>query len=89
MLFNLSCSRHFPTKQSGGGEILTKSNKGPHFFELNASAEPFNGNENCISEANNTAYAIPADADGLNMLTNKKDGWFTISELEVWEVTYL
>ena len=21
------------------------------------------------------------------MLTNKEDGWFTISELEVWEVT--
>jgi hypothetical protein len=23
----------------------------------------------------------------VNILTNKKDGWFTISELEVWEIT--
>ena len=34
-------------------------------------------------------YAIPVDGAGTNMLTNKKDGAFTISELEVWQVTYL
>ena len=33
-------------------------------------------------------YKIPIE-DGKNMLTNKEDGDFTITELEVWEVKYI
>ncbi len=29
-------------------------------------------------------FAIPPGEGGKNMLTNKKDGSFTISEIEVW-----
>ncbi len=51
--------------------------------------EPFNGYGNCSSHANKPGYFIPLDGAGKNMLTNKLDGSFTISELEVWEVVYL
>jgi hypothetical protein len=44
----------------------------------------------CRSWANAAGYGIPFDgACDINMLTNKKDLEFTISELEVWEVTYI
>ena len=90
MLFNLSCCRHFPTKQTGE-EIYCFNGWGPCFDGGNESElgafEPFNGNGNCRSHANKPVYGIPVDADGNNMLTNKKDGKFTISELEVWEIT--
>ena len=93
MLFNLSCCRHFPTKQTGR-EILCSSERGPCFTkdgnsELGAYYEPFNGDRCCGSYANKPGYRIPVDAEGKNMLTNKGDGRFTISELEIWEVTYL
>ncbi len=51
--------------------------------------EPFNGDGGCLSWANESGYRIPVDGAGTNMLTNKKDPGFTITELEVWEVTYL
>ena len=91
MLFNLSCCRHFPNKQRGE-EILCGSDCGPDFSgsgadELSALFEPFNGDGNCKSSANEPSYGIPVDANGNNMLTNKEDEEFTISELEVWEVT--
>ena len=38
--------------------------------------------------ANLSGYGILKDSDGKNMLTNKEDGNFTITELEVWEVTH-
>ena len=47
-----------------------------------------NGDGKCESSANETGYNIPLK-DGINMLTNKKDGEFTITELEVWEVEYI
>ena len=92
MLFNLSCCRHFPTKQTGE-EILCSRVLGPCFSggdgsELTAYDEPFNGVGNCYSYANYPGYGIPVDAQGINTLTNKEGGKFTISELEVWEVTY-
>ena len=34
-------------------------------------------------------YDIPVDDVGTNMLTNKKDTDFAISDLEVWQVTYI
>ncbi len=57
--------------------------------ELAAFYAPFNDDRNCISWANKFGYRIPVDGAGTNMLTNLEDGYFTITELEVWEVTYL
>jgi hypothetical protein len=91
MLFNLSKQSHFPSKRTGK-EIFCHSNYGPCFSgaygELSAR-EPFNGDNNCYSRAKYPGYDIPVDGAGTNMLTNKKDGYFTITELEVWQVTYL
>jgi hypothetical protein len=52
--------------------------------ELRA-CEPFNGDGKCVSCAYQSGYKIVIEG-GKNMLTNYKDGNFTISELEVWEV---
>ncbi len=49
---------------------------------------PFNREKNCYSYANQPGYKISVDQNGNNMLTNKKDGErFTITEIEVWEVS--
>ena len=37
-----------------------------------AHDEPFNGTNNCRSWTNDSAYKIPRDTDGTNMLTNEK-----------------
>jgi hypothetical protein len=90
MLFNLSCERHFQNKGTGY-EIFCTSDKGPYFGEwrdLCALNEPFNGDRNCGAYANISSYGIPKEGDK-NMLTNQKDGEFTITEFEVWEVFYL
>ena len=39
----------------------------------------------CRSSANRPGYKIVIEG-GKNMLTNKEDAKFTISEIEVWEV---
>jgi hypothetical protein len=88
MLFNLSKQSHFPNKRTGK-EIYCNSNWGPCFNggksnELSASGEPFNGENNCNSWAKEPGYGIPVNWWGTNMLTHKKDGKFTITELEVW-----
>ena len=88
-LFNLTRSRHFPSKATGK-EIYCAVNYGPCFnggiyAELAARSEPFNGKENCLSWANQPGYNIPL-VDGKNQLTNQGDEKFTISELEVWLV---
>jgi hypothetical protein len=57
--------------------------------ELGAVNKPFNGDGSCYSCANRPGYRIPVDGAGTNMLTNNKDDIFTITELEVWQVTYL
>ena len=46
---------------------------------------PFNEIDNCYSSSNRPGYLIPS-IEGLNMLTKRGDGRFTISELEVWKV---
>jgi hypothetical protein len=89
ILFNLSCSRAFPSKRTGK-DIYSSRGSGPCFdgggsdSELGAS-EPFNGNEKCCSVGQKSSFDIPIN-DGINMLTNQNDGSFTIIELEVWEV---
>ena len=92
MLFNLSKQSHFPNKRTGK-EIYCCNDYGPCFSgginsELSAYDEPFNGDNNCYSSAKKAGYAIPVDGAGTNMLTYKKDGSFTITELEVWQVSY-
>ena len=54
------------------------------YVELSA-VEPFNGDGKCWSSTNRPGYKIVIEG-GKNMLTNKEDGKFTISEIEVWEV---
>ena len=44
------------------------------------------GKHEMIGECKGKGYNIPLDKNGLNTLTNKKDGSFTITEMEVWEV---
>jgi hypothetical protein len=75
-------------------QIYCNSDYGPCFdgggeSDLSAFYEPFNGDRNCRSYANKPGYRIPVDEDGRNMLTNKEDSSFTISELEVWEVVFI
>ena len=89
MLFNLSCKRNFPDQKK---DFARKHNQAGTTFiygdwELEANNEPFNGEGNFTSYAKREGYNIPLNETRLNMLTNKKDGKFTISELEVWELT--
>ena len=93
-LFNLTRSRVFPS--TGKGRIFWYSNCGPLFDssgginnELGVEAEPFNGDGECFSYANQSGYKIGVDGAGVNMLTNQEDGYFTITELEVWQVTFI
>jgi hypothetical protein len=87
-LFNLSSSRQFTNTGKGG--IHCNRGDGPNFGnkdsygELGAD-EPFNGDGKCWSWANRDGFKIVIEG-GKNMLTNKEDGSFTISEIEVWEV---
>jgi hypothetical protein len=91
-LFNLSSSRQFTNIGYGG--IWCRSNCGPAFGnfgnygELCAYHEPFNGDGKCYSGANHPGYKIVIEG-GNNMLTNNKDGYFTITELEVWQVSFI
>jgi hypothetical protein len=89
-LFNLSSSRQFTNTGKGG--INCYSDRGPVFGSLGynelLACEPFNGDGKCYSRANQAGYNIVIEG-GKNMLTNKEDGWFTITELEVWQVTFI
>jgi hypothetical protein len=86
-LFNLTRSRHFPSKATGK-DIFCSKYLGPCFtgcelYELAASYQPLNGKDKCISRANLPGYEIPK-VDGKNQLKNQADGYFRIRELEVW-----
>jgi hypothetical protein len=88
-LFNLSSSRQFKGSHKAG--IRCRSDCGPVFIaddnycELGAG-EPFNGDNECYSEANQPGFGVDRDADGNNLLTNKKGVNFTITEIEVWQI---
>jgi hypothetical protein len=88
MLFNLSQQTQFKNHRTGE-EIYCQSGWGPCYGhgELDV-CQPFNGDGRCLSLANKDTYKIPLK-DGKNALTNKEDGDFTITELEIWEVQYL
>jgi hypothetical protein len=91
MLFNLTTRKLFKCIKHdiaiGCGKDL-----GPYFGNRELTAdEPFNGNNNCCSWVNYPGYKIEEDSQDINMLTNLKCGgfsYFTISELEVWEVIF-
>ena len=89
-LFNLSSSRQFTN--TGKGVIRCRKDWGPWFGNERGgelcACEPFNGDGNCESYANKPGYKIVIEG-GKNMLTNKEDGYFTITELEVWQVTFI
>ena len=58
-------------------------------WELAAWDAPFNGKNSCCSWANKSGYKIGKEADGVtNKLMRKKDGAFTITELEVWSLKH-
>jgi hypothetical protein len=68
---------------------------GPEFgsrggwWELVTCDAPFNGENKCCSFANKEGYNIGMETDGVtNKLTRKKDGKFTITELEVWSLKH-
>jgi hypothetical protein len=89
-LFNLSSSRQFKGSHNAG--IVCRGSCGPVFradgiyWELGAG-EPLNGDKNCASRPNLPGFGIGRDADGNNLLTNKKeDENFTITEIEVWQI---
>jgi hypothetical protein len=89
LIFNLGQQQVFKSQGGKYGGIYCKSDNGPHYGygpELGAYYEPFNGHNKCISYANRTGYRIPKEG-GNNRLTNKKDEYFTITELEVWQIT--
>ena len=92
MLFNLTTRKFFKCINHEIAIYCCKD-RGPVFgsAELFAS-EPFNGNNKCYSNANNLGYKIEEDNEGINTLTSLKCeyGWsyFSISELEVWEVIF-
>ena len=86
-LFNLTRSRHFPSKATGK-DIYCSSYYGACFRggdlpELSAYQQPFTCHDGCYSWANKPGYDIPL-VDGMNQLTNQAYKKFTISELEVW-----
>ena len=72
---------------------MCSSARGPSFCgdgysELSALNEPFNDDFMCVSNADQSGFGIEAK-DEINLLTNQRDGKFTIIELEVWQVEFL
>ena len=97
MLVNLTTHTSFPCVNHEEAIYCTKD-RGPDFGrgELQVWNEPFNEDRACYSRGNDDVYRIPIDSEGVNMLTNQKcnhvifktDCNFTISEFEVWGVTF-
>ena len=76
------------------GGIYCHKGWGPRFTDSNGITElgtqsKFNSPDHSYSSANKSGYRIGVDDEELNMLTNKKNGHFTITELEVWQVTFI
>jgi hypothetical protein len=95
MLFNLTTHASFPCIKPSMA-IRCDKYRGPHFGygELIADKEPYNKENACWSFPKGNAYNIPRSSEGINMLTNMKCNGafdvcvFTITELEVWGVSY-
>jgi hypothetical protein len=98
MLFNLTTHASFPCKKPSNA-IWCDKNEGPSFGnnDLSAHGEPLNKEDACWSWTNRSVYSIPENSEGINMLTNMKNNngffnssrcEFTISELEIWGVSF-
>ncbi len=97
MLFNLTTHTSLQCINPSYA-IKCREDRGPYFgnIELSAWYEPFNKENACISYSNSSGYSIPRNSEGINMLTNQKCNGqfegracdFTISEIEVWGVTF-
>ncbi len=97
MLFNFTKHISFPCNKPSEA-IWCRKYIGPDFGdgELSAWYEPFNKKNACRSWTNNSGYSIPRNSEGINMLTNQKYNGefnnelcnFTISEIEVWGVSF-
>jgi hypothetical protein len=97
MLFNLTTHASFPCKVPSRAIVCDKD-RGPYFgfWELSAMYEPFNKENACWSYTNHYAYNIPRNSEGINMLNNMKNNSpfndnfcaFTITELEVWGISF-
>ncbi len=95
MLFNFTTHTSFPCKKPSYA-IFCEKVRGPFFGvpELSAFDEPFNQENACHSWTNNSGYSIPHNSEGINMLTNQKyifnydECYFTITEIEVWGVSF-
>ena len=97
MLFNLTSERYFPcVSPTDAVRCMKESGQEFGMGELLAFKSPFNQDKAFLSWANQSGYNIPVDSEGINMLTNlkynnelsKNHCWFTVSELEVWGVTF-
>ncbi len=66
---------------------MTKE-KYPDFCFSNGLAprDKYNDHGAWLSSARCEEFDIGFDEDGLNRLTNRVDGNFTITEIEVWEI---
>ncbi len=85
MLFNLTLSRQFPSTQKG--EDIVKGKYSDFCFSNGLKPyENYTDHGRCWSSARCEEFDIGFDEDGLNRLTNKVDGNFTIAEIEVWEI---
>ena len=93
MIFNLTTNQLFKVKDHSLA-ICSFKNDGPVIGETELSTfSPFNGNYKCVSNANSNTYQIGMDSQGRNKLTNLKCdengmSYFSISEIEVWEVIF-
>ena len=96
MLFNLTTHQLFKS-QNHSKAIICSKKSGPEFGAGELVAyEPFDEYINCRSSVNMSGYRIGVDSEIKSKLTNLECGkhknvlfsFFTISELEVWQVIY-
>ena len=88
MIFNLGQQQVFKSQGGKYGGICCRSDRGPYYGygpELGVYYEPFNGDDECRSFANEKGFKIPKEG-GKNKLTNNEKNIFTITELEVWQI---
>ena len=93
LVFSLSHQRSYKVIQPDLA-IYCDKNRGPWFGGALWASEPFNGDNKCHSNPNQSNYEGIVDASGgaydLTQTTIDGNGYypFTISELEVWEVAF-
>ena len=86
MLFNLTEERSYSILQPEKAIYCFKY-AGPCFGNEELYLEqPFNGENLCRSFSNQGVFDIKTKNMNTNLLTNQKDGYFSITEIEVWEI---